>query len=59
MPVETLKVALPLIANQDIAVVRKMIKFLQLVSAALSPLSLSLSSRAVLELELELSQSES
>jgi hypothetical protein len=36
VPVETLKVALPLIAKQDIAVVRKMIKFLQLVSCTQS-----------------------
>lgn len=34
VPVETLKVALPLIAKQDIAVIRKMIKFLKLVRAA-------------------------
>jgi hypothetical protein len=32
VPVETLKVALPLLAKQDISVVQKMIKFLKLVS---------------------------
>jgi hypothetical protein len=34
VPVETLKVALPLLAKQDIAVIRKMIKFLTLVPRA-------------------------
>lgn len=32
MPVETLKVALPLLTNQDPAVVGRMLKFLKLVS---------------------------
>lgn len=32
VPVSTLKVALPLLAKQDISVIRKMIKFLKLVS---------------------------
>lgn len=45
---ETLKVALPLIAKQDIAVVQKMIKFLKLVSAAAES-----SESSELELELE------